>query len=88
MTAGPDEAEALRERVAKLEGGLRETQAFLGRCAVTTVAVSSVVQNLGREHAILVGSAGLSPNIVPLLTQPDKQLQTLISSFEEAARGG
>ena len=86
--AGPGETESLRRRVAELEVALRETRAVLGRCVLTTVAASYIVQKLGREHAALVKGVGLSPNIDPLLQQLDKQLQALISSFEESIRGG
>lgn len=86
--AEPDETKALREHVAKLESDLRETQTILGQCVLTTVAASFVVQTLGREHTALFGSGALSPNGLTPLTQLDKQLQILISSFEETARGG
>jgi hypothetical protein len=86
--AAPDETEALRERVAKLESDLRAVQTVLGRCVLTTMAASFLAKALGHEHAAVVESAGLSPSIAPLLTQLDKQLDTLIRSFEEAAHGG
>ena len=86
--AEPDETGALRDRIAKLEGDLRETQAILGQCVLTTVSASIAVQTLSRDFMSTIGSGDVPLNALHPLAFLDKHLQTLIKLYEEAARGG
>lgn len=86
--AEPGEAAGLRERMAKLESDLRQTQAVLGECVLTAVTAALVAQTLGREHAALFKRNALAPNVPSPLETLNERLQSLISRFEEAVRGG
>ena len=86
--AEPGETAGLRERVAKLESDLRQTQVVLGECVLTAVSAALVAQTLGREHAALFKRNALAPNIPSHLEALDERLQALISRFEETVRGG
>lgn len=82
------ETAALRERIAKLESDLRETQTVLGECVLTTLTAALVARTLGREHEALFKRNALLPSLPSPLERLDEQLQALIGKFEETVRGG
>jgi hypothetical protein len=87
--AEPGEIAALRERVAKLESDLRQTQTVVSECVLTTATAALVAQTLGRKHTELFRRNALLPNNGPsLLDHLDERLQALVRRFEETARGG
>ena len=86
--AEPGETAGLRERVAKLESDLRQTQTVLGECVLTAVSAALVARTLGHEHAALFKRNALAPNIPSSLEALGEGLHALISRFEETVRDG
>lgn len=75
--------DALRMRVAALEGELSQVQTVLGRCVVTTATASLATLALGREIEAVIAAAGLTPAVGPLLRKLEEQVAALRKAVED-----